>query len=89
MYTNTMKASTPSRLKDLYEQVFVTDFRWERAFPMMKKSNAVHALDLLLHCDGAAEKMIMDGSKEQTLGAFKANCQDAAIHINKTKPHSP
>ncbi len=56
---------------------------------MKKKSNAVHALDLLLHCDGAPEKMIMDGSKEQTLGAFNANCQNAAIHIKQTKPHSP
>ena len=56
---------------------------------MEKKSNAVHALDLLLHCDGAPEKMIMDGSKEQTLGAFKAKCQDSAIHIKQTKPHSP
>ena len=56
---------------------------------MEKKSNAVHALDLLLHRDGAPEKMIMDGSKEQTLGAFKAKCQDAAIHIKQTKPHSP
>ena len=81
MYTNTMKASTPFWSKDLYAHVFVTDFRWARAFPMKKKSNAVHALDLLLHCDGAPEKMIMDGSKKQTLDAFWAKCQDAAIHI--------
>ena len=56
---------------------------------MKKKSNAVHALDLLLHRDGAPEKMIMDGSKEQILGAFKAKCQDAAIHIKQTAPHYP
>ena len=89
MYTDTMKASTPSRTKDLYAQVFVTGFRWSRAFPMKKKSDAVHALDLMLHRDGAPEKMIMDGSKEQTLGAFKKKCQDAGIHMKQTEPHSP
>jgi len=89
MYTNTMKASVPSRSKDLYAQVFVTGFRWARAFPMKKKSDAVHALDLLLHRDGAPEKMIMDGSKEQTLGKFRKTCQDASIHVRQTEPHSP
>ena len=89
MYTDTMKASVPSRLRDLYAQVFVTDFRWARAFPMQKKSDAVHALDLLLHREGAPEKMIMDGSKEQTLGKFKKTCQDAKIHVKQTEPHSP
>jgi hypothetical protein len=89
MYTDTMKASVPSRSKDLYAQVFVTGFRWARAFPMKKKNDAVHALDLLLHRDGAPEKMIMDGSKEQTLGKFRKTCQDASIHVRQTEPHSP
>ena len=55
---------------------------------MNKKSDTAHALDLLLHRDGAPEKMIMDGSKEQTLGAFKKKCQDALLYIKQTKPHS-
>ena len=56
---------------------------------MKKKSDAVHALDLLLHREGAPQKLIMDSSKEQTLGAFKKKCQDATIHIKQTKQHSP
>ena len=75
MFTDTMKASVPSRSRDLYAQVFVTGFRWARAYPMQKKSDAVHALDLLLHREGAPQKMIMDGSKEQTLGRCTNPCQ--------------
>ena len=56
---------------------------------MQKKSDAVHALDLLLHREGAPQKMIMDGSKEQTLGKFRKTCQDAQIHVKQTEPHSP
>jgi hypothetical protein len=89
MYTDTMKASIPSQTKDLYAQVFVTSFRWARTFPMKKKSNAVYALDLMLHCDGRPEKMIMDDSKEQTLGAFGKKCRDADIYVKQTEPHSP
>jgi hypothetical protein len=33
--------------------------------------------------------MIMDGSKEQTLGKFCKTCQDASIHFKQTEPHSP
>ncbi len=33
--------------------------------------------------------MIMDGSKEQTLGRFKKKCQDADCPIKQTEPYSP
>jgi hypothetical protein len=35
---------------------------------MKLKSKAADAVDLLFHRDGVPTKMIMDGSKEQTLG---------------------
>ena len=81
MFTDTMMASVPSRSRDLYAQVFVTGFKWARAYPMQKKSDAVHALDLLLHREGAPQKMIMDGSKEQTFIKFRKTCQDVQIHV--------
>jgi hypothetical protein len=56
---------------------------------MRNRSNAVCALDLLLHCEGAPKKMIMDGSKEQSLGKFNKTCQDAGIDVKQTEPHSP
>jgi hypothetical protein len=33
--------------------------------------------------------MIMDGSKEQTLGKFCKTCQDTSIHVKQTEPHLP
>ena len=46
MFTDTLKASIKSRMGDYYAQVLCTGFRWSRAFPMIKKSNAADALDL-------------------------------------------
>ena len=33
--------------------------------------------------------MVMDGSKEQTLGSFRKKCPEADVHINQTKLYSP
>ena len=84
-----MKASVKSRTGDVYAQVFCTGFRWSRAFPMKVKSDAVHALDLLLHREGAPQAMIMDGSKEQTQGPFRKKCREAGIQVKQTEPYSP
>jgi hypothetical protein len=57
---------------------------------MKLKSDAHNSLSLLFQCDGdgVPPKMIMDGSKEQTLGRFKKKCQDAVCHIKQTEPYS-
>ena len=39
--------------------------------------------------DGVPPKMLMDGSKEKTLGSFKKSFQEADFHINQTEPYSP
>ena len=56
---------------------------------MKLKSDAHDLLLLLFQCDGVPPKMIMDGSKEQTLGRFKKKSQDADCLIKQTEPHSP
>ena len=33
--------------------------------------------------------MIMDGSKEQTMGKFRKKFQLADVHIRQTEPYSP
>ena len=32
--------------------------------------------------------MVMDGSKEQTLGSFRKKCQDPDLHIKHTETYS-
>ena len=71
MYTDTLKASVLPRQQERYAQVFSTSIRWVRAFPMKNKSDASNALDLLFHRKGVPLKMIMDGSKEQTMLDFQ------------------
>jgi hypothetical protein len=56
---------------------------------MKLKSDAHDSLSLLFQRDGVPPKMIMDGSKEQTLGRFRKKCQDADCRIKQTKPYSP
>ena len=56
---------------------------------MKLKSEAADAVDLLFHRDGVPTKMIMDGSKEQTLGRFRKKCQQASVHVKQTEPYSP
>ena len=56
---------------------------------MKLKSEAHNLLLLLFQCDGVPPKMIMNGSKEQTLGRFRKKCQDADCCIKQTELYSP
>jgi len=56
---------------------------------MNLKSDPHTSLLLMFQRDGVPPKMIMDGSKEQTLGRFKKKCQDADCCIKQTEPSSP
>ena len=90
LFTDTLEAKTASWFrKSKYAQVFVTSFGWTRVYPMQKKSDAHHGLSLLLQRDGAPQTIVMDGSKEQTLGLFRRKCREAGTQIKQTEPHSP
>ena len=64
-------------------------FGWVRAFAMPKKSCAHEALSLLFKREGVPSTMVMDGSKEQTLGKFATKCRQAGCHVKQTEPYSP
>ena len=89
MYTDTLESKTVSKRKNKYCQVFTVPPSWIKAYPMEKKSDAHHALSELLRDVGAPEKLIMDGSKEQTQGLFRQKCRDAGIRVNQTEPYTP
>jgi hypothetical protein len=83
-----MQSKTKSRQGELYSQVYTTGFHWRRAHPMKLKSDAHNLLLLLFQHNSVPPKMIIGGSKEQTLGRFKKKCQDADCCIKQTKPYS-
>ena len=70
-----------------YAQVFCTQFGWSRVFPMRRKANAHEGLSLMAQRDGVPIAIIMDGSKEQTLGKFRTKCKEMGCHIKQTEPH--
>jgi hypothetical protein len=64
-----------------YSQVFAAPFGWTHAFLMRRKGDKHEALSLLFHRDGVPPVMVMDGSKEQTLGDFRWKLKEADCHL--------
>jgi len=89
MFTDTGEANIISKRGNKYTQFFSLPYGWVRAFSMPKKSSAHEALSLLFKNDGVPTSMVMDGSKEQTLGAFRTKCRQAGCHVKQTEPYSP
>ena len=58
-------------------------------FPIDKKGGAHEALYLLFQQDVVPPKMIVDGSKEQTLGYFKRKDAEAGYHMSHTELEYP
>lgn len=55
-----------------------------RVHPMAKKSNAHDGLSLMFARDGVPNCLIMDNSKEQTLGEFRKKAREADCWIKQT-----
>ena len=90
MFTDTLEVKTVSwRRKNRYAQVFATKFGWVRVFPMRTKSEAHHALSLLAQRDGVPHSIVMDGSKEQTMGDFRKKARQMDCRVKQTEPYSP
>ncbi len=70
-------------------QVFTSDFGWVQVNPMKTKGDVHEALSLIFPCEGIPPSMVIDGSKEQTLGKFCWKLIDACCQLKQTKPYSP
>ena len=90
VFTDTLESPMPSWFRqNRYAQVFATRFGWSRVFPMRRKADAHDGLSLLAQRDGVPLRIIMDGSKEQTMGLFRRKAKEMGAHIKQTEPHSP
>jgi hypothetical protein len=89
MFTDTMEAGTLSKRQNKHAQVFVVPPNWTKVYAMRTKGEARHCLGSLFHEVGVPEKMIMDGSKEQTQGKFKKKLRDAGFIVHQTEPYTP
>ena len=90
IFNGTLEASVGSWLcQNRYSQVFATAFCWCRVYPMKKKRDTHHGLPMIDARDGVPPHLIMDGSKEQTLGEFRKKMRKFGCHIKQSKPYSP
>ena len=56
---------------------------------MRTKGDAHEAVSTLFKRDGVPISIIVDGSKEQTLGKFCKKVREADCHLKTTEPYSP
>ena len=90
MYTDALEAKVRSwHRKNKYAQVFSTRFGWTQVYPMRNRSDAHEGLLLMAQRDGVLFVIVMDGSKEQTLGLLRRNAKEMDCHIVQTEPHPP
>ncbi len=89
IFTNTMFASTQSRHGNKYAQIFSSDFRWLCTYPIMIKGKAHDTLPLMFQHEDVPPLMVMDGSKEQTLGKFCEKLCNASCEKIITESYSP
>ena len=85
-FTDTLIAKTESCDKNRYAQVYCTPDGWARCFPMRLKSEVPKTLSLLHKRDGVPNVMIMDGSKDQTLGDFCQKNREVETHVCRLEP---
>ena len=90
LFTDTLIAKTRTWYrKNKYAQVFTTDFGWCRAYPMQNKSDAHIGFSTLAQTVGVPPTVIMDGSKEQTLGTFRQKVRQCGTRLKQTEPYLP
>ena len=56
---------------------------------MKLKSEAHEYLSMLFKRDGVTPKIIVDKSKDKSLGRFSSKCRDAYFHLVNTETYSP
>ena len=88
-FGETLLDGTKSKRGNKYAEAFVTNFGLSRAFPLANKGDAHEDLSLFFQRDGVPPKMIVEGSKEQTMGNFKLKVAEAGCHLRHTEPESP
>ena len=89
VYAETLKSGIVTKQGNKYGQTYCTSYGKSRCHPMTQKIEAHDTLSLMFNCDGTLPKMIVDKSKEQSLGEFTRKCREAECHLYNSKTYSP
>ena len=90
VYTDTMDGQHKSLKGNKFAQVFATDFHFSAVYPMESKGHAGDALKQFITDFRVPDKIICDGSKEQTRRGttFMEQVRKHHIEIHTSEPHS-
>ena len=72
VFSDTMKSGVVSKRGNKYVQDYCTQYRRPQCHPMKLKSEAHEYLSMLFKRDGVPPKIVVDNSKEQSLGNFSS-----------------
>ncbi len=86
VFIDTMFSNTYLLRNNKCVQVFGSDFGWVLVYPNKTKGKAHEAFSF--QHEGIPSTMVMDGSKEQTLGKFCWKLVDAHCQLNQTKTYT-
>ena len=89
MFSDTMKSGVVSRIVNKYGQDYCTQYGWSPCHPMKLKSKALEYLSMLFKRDGIPPKIIVDKSKDKSLGKVASKCREADCHLVNIEPYSP
>ena len=84
-----MAAGVMSTRQNKYAEAYCTQYGWSRVHPMRLKNHAHETLSLIFKQDGVPPKIVVDNSKEQTLGKFARKYRKADCRLVTTDPYSP
>ena len=89
VFSDTLQAGTKYAPGNIYGQAYCTSFGWSICHLMRKKGESHKTLSMVFKCDGVPPCMIVDNSKEQSLGGFKRNFGKDDCHLVNSEPYSP
>ena len=79
-----MSAGVVSTRQNKYARAYCTQYGCSRIHTMRLKKHAHKTLSLIFKSDGVPPKIVVDDSKEQTLGKFAKKCREADCHTVTT-----
>ena len=87
VFADKMAAGVVSNHQNKYAQAYCTQYGWSRVHPMRLKKYSHETLSLIFKRDGVPPKIVVDNSKEQTLGKFAKKCREDDCHLVTTEPY--
>ena len=75
VFADTMAAGVVSNCQNKYDQAYLTQYSWSRVHPMRLEKHAHKTLSFIFKRYGVPPKIVVDNSKDQTLGKFAKKCR--------------